>query len=79
MAFFGFGAGLPLVMIGQISRRALLRWRDRLILGAAAAKIAFGCLLAGFGLLIVTGLDRSLETALVDASPKWLTELTTRF
>ncbi len=31
------------------------------------------------GLLIVTGLDKRIETALVDASPQWLTELTTRF
>jgi hypothetical protein len=31
------------------------------------------------GVLILTGLDRVLETALVDAAPFWLIELTTRF
>jgi hypothetical protein len=31
------------------------------------------------GLLILTGLDRTLETALVDAAPLWLIELTTRY
>jgi hypothetical protein len=29
--------------------------------------------------MIVTGLDRSLEVGLVEASPDWLTALTTRF
>ena len=32
-----------------------------------------------FGIMIVTGADRRLETALVDRSPQWLTDLTTRF
>jgi cytochrome c-type biogenesis protein len=31
------------------------------------------------GALIVTGADRTIETMLVDASPQWLTDLTTRF
>ena len=31
------------------------------------------------GLFIVTGLDKRLETLIVEASPAWLTELTTRF
>jgi len=30
-------------------------------------------------LLIASGLDKRVETALVDASPDWLTTLTTRF
>jgi len=29
--------------------------------------------------LILSGLDRRLETALVNASPAWLTQLTTRY
>jgi cytochrome c-type biogenesis protein len=29
--------------------------------------------------LIVSGLDKKLETLLVEASPDWLTQLTTRF
>ena len=38
-----------------------------------------GVLLVSVGVLIFTGLDKRLETVLVDASPAWLTELTTRF
>jgi cytochrome c-type biogenesis protein len=30
-------------------------------------------------LLILTGIDRSLETAAVNASPSWLTSFTSRF
>jgi hypothetical protein len=32
-----------------------------------------------FGLLIVSGLDKRLESILVENSPQWLTDLTTRF
>ena len=31
------------------------------------------------GLAIVTGLDKRIETLLVDISPEWLTDLTTRY
>jgi cytochrome c-type biogenesis protein len=31
------------------------------------------------GVLILTGTDKKVEAAVVDASPTWLTELTTRF
>jgi hypothetical protein len=29
--------------------------------------------------LVLTSLDKSIETMLVEASPQWLTDLTTRF
>jgi len=29
--------------------------------------------------LVLTNLDKSIETILVEASPQWLTDLTTRF
>ena len=38
-----------------------------------------GLALVTIGVLVLTGLDKRLETLLVDASPAWLTELTTRF
>jgi cytochrome c-type biogenesis protein len=38
-----------------------------------------GGLLVAVGLLIVTGLDKRLETLVVETSPAWLTELATRF
>ena len=44
-----------------------------------AGKMVLGALLAVLGLMIVSGLDKRVETLLVDLSPAWLTELTTRF
>ncbi len=79
MLIFGVGAATPLTLLGLLSRQASMRWRGRLMLGGKAAKIGLGLLLALLGALIVSGLDRQLETWLVDVSPTWLTTLTTRF
>jgi hypothetical protein len=38
-----------------------------------------GALLLAVGVLILSGLDKRIEAAVVAASPDWLTELTTRF
>lgn len=79
MLIFGVGAATPLALVGLLSRQVLLRWRGRMMLGGKAVKIALGLLLTLLGALIVSGLDRQLETWLVDASPAWLTTLTTSF
>jgi cytochrome c-type biogenesis protein len=79
MIAFGVGAAAPLIAIGFVSRQALMRQRNRLIAGGKAAKIALGALLILLGAMIVSGFDRRIETALVDWSPQWLTDLTTRF
>jgi len=41
--------------------------------------MAMGVILVALGILVISGLDKRLETVLVDLSPDWLTELTTRF
>ena len=79
MFAFGIGAALPLLLIGMMSREALARWRGRLLAAGSGGKAVMGLVLAATGLLILTGLDKRLETILVEASPAWLTELTTRF
>ncbi len=79
MLVFGFGAALPLLLIGTLSRAAMLRWRNRLMEAGKGGKMLLGGLLVAVGLFIVTGLDKRLETLIVEASPAWLTELTTRF
>ncbi|WP_237478063.1 cytochrome c biogenesis CcdA family protein [Lichenibacterium dinghuense] len=79
MLAFGLGAALPLLLFGAVSRGALMRWRGRMLAAGAGLKAALGVLLVVAGLLIVTGLDRRAEAALVDASPAWLTDATTRF
>jgi cytochrome c-type biogenesis protein len=79
MLAFGLGAAAPLVLLGLVSREAMLRWRARLLAAGHRGKIVMGVVLAATGLLIVTGADKAIETALVEASPVWLNELTTRF
>ena len=79
MIAFGIGAAAPLVALGLISREAMMRWRDRLLAAGKGGKYLLGALLLAVGVLILSGLDKQLETALVNASPAWLTQLTTRF
>jgi cytochrome c-type biogenesis protein len=79
MAAFGLGAAAPLMLLGALSRQAMARWRDRLLTFGKQAKQALGASLVLIGVLIVSGYDKTLETALVTASPEWLTQLTTRF
>ena len=79
MAAFGVGAALPLLALGTLSREAMLRWRGRLTRAGQGGKSVLGALLLLIGLLILSNLDKKLETALLDASPDWLITLTTRF
>ena len=79
MFAFGFGAALPLLALGLLSREAILRWRHRLASASQGAKAGLGVLFVAIGALVLTGLDKSVETTLVEASPQWLTDLTTRF
>ena len=79
MLVFGIGAALPLLIIGLLSRAALQRWRKRALSVSHAIKTALGVLLILIGALILAGFDKRVETVLVDASPQWLTDLTTRF
>jgi cytochrome c biogenesis protein CcdA len=79
MGAFGVGAALPLLVLGLLSREAMMAWRGRLLNAGKAGKMALGGLLLALGLMIASGLDKRIETFLVDASPAWLTELTTWF
>ena len=42
-------------------------------------KLVLGATSLAVSVLILSGFDRTLETFLVQASPAWLTALTTRF
>jgi cytochrome c biogenesis protein CcdA len=79
MAAFGVGAALPLLAMGFLSREVMVRWRGRLLKAGKGGKTALGILLAIVGLMILTGLDKAVEARLVELSPDWLTQLTTRY
>lgn len=79
MLAFGLGAAAPLLVLGLLTREALVRMRDRLLAAGKGAKVALGVLLVLIGFAVATGLDKRLEARLVELSPHWLTDLTTRF
>ena len=79
MFAFGLGAAFPLLGLGFLSREAATRWRNHLLSAGQGAKIALGLLFVAVGALVLLGFDKTIEAALVDASPQWLTDLTTRF
>ena len=79
MLAFGIGAAIPLLLLGLASRELLLRWRGRLMSGAKRGKLLLGAIVLASGLGVLTGLDKQLETFLVQHSPDWLTNLTVSF
>jgi cytochrome c biogenesis protein CcdA len=79
MLVFGIGAAAPLILLGLVSREAMMRWRGKLVEAGTAGKMLLGTLLILLGIFIVTGLDKRGEALLVDLSPTWLTSLTTQF
>jgi cytochrome c-type biogenesis protein len=79
MFLFGVGTALPLVLIGSVSRRTLIRWRKRLDVAGHVGHVLLGLLLLAFGAMILSGFDRYLESTLVQVVPDWLTALVTRF
>lgn len=79
MAAFSLGAAGPLVLIAYGSRRLFLEKRDRLLAIGRWGKPVMGGLLLALGLAALSGLDKVIERALVQASPTWLLQLTTSF
>jgi cytochrome c biogenesis protein CcdA len=79
MFAFGIGAALPLLGLGWLSRETLVRWRGTLLSAGSGLKSALALLFVVIGVVIISGTDKTLETFLVEASPQWLTNLTTSF
>ena len=79
MLMFGLGTGLALALMGLASRALLISWRHRMLSAGHWGKAVMGGLIVLIGLGVLTGLDRNVEALLVEASPPWLTQLTTTF
>ncbi len=79
MILFGIGSALPLLILGFLSREVLIRWRGQMLSLGGGMKTLLGVLLVLTGFLVLSGYDKQAEAFLVEASPDWLTELTTRF
>ena len=76
---FGIGTAIPLLALGLLSRAALMRWRDKLMSFSRVGRYVLGGALLVVGLLIVTGLDRQIETFWLENGPNWLNDLTVRY
>jgi cytochrome c-type biogenesis protein len=79
MFLFGVGAALPLLLVSLISRRTLMLWRRRLTTTGKGGKRALGGARILFGLVVLSGADKPLQTWMVIHSPEWLGSQTTRF
>jgi cytochrome c-type biogenesis protein len=79
MIIFGLGAALPMLVIGTLSREMMTRWRGSMAQTGKAGKRVLGVLMVVLAVFILTGIDRSIETGLVEWSPEWLTNITTLF
>jgi cytochrome c-type biogenesis protein len=79
MSIFGIGAAAPLVLLGSLSRTSITRLRGRLLQAGKYGKQLLGLVMLSLGALIATGMDKSLESWLLDRAPDWLTAVTTKF
>lgn len=74
-------------MLGKAARyyrrdaleRSFFVYSQKLTVSAQFAKTGLGILFIAIGVLVLTGLDKSIEAMLVAASPQWLNDVTTRF
>lgn len=69
MGTFGLGAALPLLALGLLSQKAMLRWCGRMLSAGSGMKAALGVLLLTAGVLVLTGFDKVLEAAMVSSAP----------
>lgn len=72
---FAIGTTLPLLGLGFVSRKTALRWRGWMIESGRRARIAIGIVLVVTGILTVTGLDRTLESLILNWMPSWVSEI----
>jgi cytochrome c-type biogenesis protein len=79
MAAFGLGATLPIVLLGMMSREAMLRLKTKLISAGRWLRPSLGLILLLIGVATLTGVDKRIEAALIDISPDWLGRLTTLY
>lgn len=79
MLFFGIGATLPILALAYGSRQAIAARSDWLMRMSRVAMPVMGAVLVVVALMVLSGLDKQAEAALLDLMPDWLVQLTTRF
>ena len=79
MAVFSLGAATPLLALAYGSRRFISSQPNDLMVLAKWLKPLMAVGLMTIGLLIMSGFDKVIETALNNTMPDWLVDVTTRF
>ena len=79
MGIFGLGAALPIVILGQVSRAVMGRWRNQMMQAGQTGKVLLGLSMLLIAVMVFSGGDKAFETLLVNLSPAWITDLTTKF
>lgn len=79
MGLFALGAATSLLLAGSGARLLAARGRGRLSRFATLSRRVFGVALVLVATLILSGLDKVLEGAVVSALPDWFVSLATRF
>lgn len=81
MFAFSLGASSILLALAYGAREVLARRKAALmdLATSGRAKMIFAALFIGMGVMILSGLDKSIEAALVRAMPEWLVDFTTQF
>lgn len=77
MGIFGLGAGLPIIILGVLSRQTMLKAKFKLQGVGGVGKTILGFFLILVSVAILSGQDKKAEAFLTDHSPQWLTNLTT--
>ena len=79
MGVFGFGAVMPLLILGLMSRKAMAGAGPVLLRLNRLLVPLLGLVLAIMGIGIMTGIDGYIESVLVAAYPKWLSRVVTMY
>jgi cytochrome c-type biogenesis protein len=79
MLLFGVGSAVPLLCIAYGSRRIFNTHRNRLLNSGQAAKSMMGAMMMIVGAGILLGLDKIIETQILDLLPSGWIDLISRF
>jgi cytochrome c-type biogenesis protein len=77
MLLFGFGAALPIIGLGMLSRQGIKKFRGKLLILGGKGKQLLGALMLALGVMMLTGTDKLAEAALLTITPEWVLRLTT--
>lgn len=75
MFAFGIGTSSALLVAAFLSKQLLSVWRSNIFNNVVIAKLILGYLLLFMGVMVLTGLDKVVETYVVQYIPDWAVSL----